>query len=192
MLADFEQLLKDNNLYFESRLCDLPNSCTTSEKVVLDFDKVKDEFYKRFRENENRMPKSADALLIKSEKAQLIFIELKDLTQFLKSLQGQQLTREESNDKFVLLFANQFQVDRKLIDSFALLFEIATEFKIDNQFYPYLLKKIDKRFYFVLKVSARDFVRTNLAFLASRNRYDYLIFNKVDFIRENLLNQILE
>ena len=192
MLADFEQLLKDNHLYFESRICDLERSCSSSQKMAIDFDKVKDEFYRRFRENENRMPKSADALILKPENAALIFIEMKDLTELFNEIKTLQLSREQINDRFILLFAKEFQADRKLIDSYALILEMAAEFQMDTAFYPYLLKKIKKQFYFVLNVTSRDYVRTNLSFLASRNRYDYLIFNKIDFIRAELLNQTLD
>jgi hypothetical protein len=192
MLANFEQLLIDNHLHVESRICDLESSCSSSQKMAIDFDKVKDEFYNRFRRGEMRMPKSADALILKPEQSQLIFIEMKDLTSLFEEINVLQLSREQINDRFILLFAKEFQADRKLIDSYALILEIATEFQINTAFYPHLLKAIEKRFYFVLNVTSRDFVRTNLSFLASRNRYDYLIFNKIDFIRAELLNQILD
>lgn len=191
MLADFEQLLKDHNLYFESRLCDLPHSCTNSEKVVLDFDKIKEEFYRRFRKNENRMPKSADALLIKANKPQIIFIELKDLSPFFEELRASNISHLELNERFKLIFADQFQVDKKIIDSYALIFEIATNFEIDNNFFPYLLKETKRQFYFVLCGNSRDFVKVNIALLALQKRYNYLIFNKVDFIQQSFLNQTL-
>ena len=138
------------------------------------------------------MPKSADALILKPESSELIFIELKDLTVLFEEINRLELSRNDINDKFILLFAKEFQVDRKLIDSYALILEIAAEFGIDTTFYPYLLKEVEKRFFFVLNVSSRNFVRTNLSFLASRNRYDYLIFNKVDFIRAGTLDRTLD
>ncbi len=192
MLANFKQLLIDNDLHFESRICDLENSCSSSQKMAIDFDKVKDKFYSRFREKENRMPKSADALILRPKNSQLIFIEMKDLTALFEEINTLKLSREQINDRFILLFAKEFQADRKLIDSYALILEIAAEFQIDTTFYPYLLKEIEKRFYFVLNVTSRNFVRTNLSFLGSRNHYDYLIFNKIDFIRAELLNQVLD
>ena len=192
MLADFKQLLIDNNLHFESRICDLEPNYPTSEKLAIDFDRVKDEFYRRFRQGETRMPKSADALILKPESSELIFIELKDLTVLFEEINRLELSRNDINDKFILLFAKEFQVDRKLIDSYALILEIAAEFGVDTTFYPYLLKEVEKRFFFVLNVSSRNFVRTNLSFLASRNRYDYLIFNKVDFIRAGTLDRTLD
>ena len=154
MLADFKQLLIDNELYFESRICDIEPNYPNSEKEVIDFDKVKEEFWKRFRKNESRMPKSADALILNPEKSELTFIEMKDLTALFEEINSLQLSREEINDKFILLFAKEFQADRKLIDSFALILEIATEFQLKNEFYPYLLKEVQKRFYFALNVTS--------------------------------------
>lgn len=216
MLADFKQLLIDNNLYFESRICDLESSCSSSETVVIDFDKIKDEFWKRFRKGEMRMPKSADALILKPESSELIFIEMKDfktkeligkINTMKLELESYKKTLAKSNNevlknekrvledfiniKFQLMFANQFEADKKLIDSYALLLDIATTLKINPTFYPILFNSIDKQFIFVLNMTSRDYTNHFISAPTIRNRYKYLIFNNVNFILATTLDKVL-
>jgi hypothetical protein len=94
---------------------------------------------------------------------------MKDLTVLFEEINTLKLCREQINDRFILLFVKEFQANRKLIDSHALILEIAAEFQIDTALYLHLLKAIEKRFYFVLNVTLKDFVRMNLSFLAFRN-----------------------
>ncbi len=80
MLEKLRKTLVDNGLYKESAIKDLAHSCCDSQKVVIDFDYVKDEFCKKA----NELPKSADALLLEDSK--VIFIEMKDLSHFVDEL----------------------------------------------------------------------------------------------------------
>ncbi|MGB0983374.1 MAG: hypothetical protein ACPG19_05000 [Saprospiraceae bacterium] len=103
------------------------------------------------------------------------------------------ISPEQRKEKLSLLFYENFRADEKLIDSYALILKLANELGISNDFYPFLISDAcQKHFFFVLKISSRDYVRTRLSFLTWKIRFQYLIFDKVDFIQANFLDRALD
>ena len=187
MLTELNTLLESNGLLVKKPICDLVSSCCNSQKEVIDFDVLKDKYCKR--RGVKKMPKSADALLLEDiqEKTRITFVEMKDLSVFMEDLKANGNTDEFSVEQLLLLLlANDFEADRKMIDSFALLMTVAKDCGINNAFYPFLLSEdCDKKFLFVLKISARDFVRFRFQILAIKKRFDYWVFGEVNFITAN-------
>lgn len=185
MLEKLKKILIDNQLYREAATKDLAHSCCSSNKVVIDFDYVKDEFCRKAKES----PKSADALIL--EESKVVFIEMKDLTSLLEELKKIE-NKAALEEKLLHLFSHEFRADRKLIDSFGLLLDIAAKYDIDKQFYPFFISDAcDKQFLFVLKIPARDYVRLGLAIQAIKYRFNYWIFGDVKFIRANQLDDFV-
>lgn len=185
MLEKLRKTLVDNGLYKESAIKDLAHSCCDSQKVVIDFDYVKDEFCKKA----NEPPKSADALLLEDSK--VIFIEMKDLSHFVDELKEIE-KREDVQKRLLDLFAHEFRADRKLIDSFGLLLDIAATYEMDKDFYPFFISDAcEKQFLFVLKINSRDFVRLGFAIQAIKYRFNYWVFGDVEFIRASQFDEFV-
>ncbi len=90
------------------------------------------------------------------------------------------------------MFAHEFRADRKLIDSFGLLLDIAATYEMDKDFYPFFISDAcEKQFLFVLKINSRDFVRLGFAIQAIKYRFNYWVFGDVEFIRASQFDEFV-
>lgn len=190
MLQQFIQGLKENNLYLTNSLNRLPKSCSNSTLEVLDFDAVK-EAYSRQIGGLNPSPKSCDALLINVEEKRLLFIEMKDLALVIEAfhekhqLQEGQLhgsIRSQLNKELNALFLEEFRLDKKIIDSWLLLVEIADYCIPDLAFAPYLLHDCSVEFYIALGCTMRHYLRLQNFFLTQNRYYQYHKIDTVNFV----------
>jgi hypothetical protein len=81
LLADFKTFLNSHNLLVEKPICQIDKSCCNSDKVVIDFDYIKDQFCKTLGISSL---KSADCLYLNEAKNELLFIEMKDFDKHIR------------------------------------------------------------------------------------------------------------
>jgi hypothetical protein len=168
MLNILIQLLNDNHLYLNKELRRIPDSsCSNVTIEVLDFDLIKDTFYRNLGLPENVKFKSADALKIIPAQNKIIFIEMK---KFDKSL-GLKI------DEFIKERIECFQ--NKIIDSVLILLGICGLYKINNDFYKYFYNtsELTIKSVFLSNISSKDYVTANIASLPS---YKISITKRID------------
>jgi hypothetical protein len=189
MLQDYIQLLLDNNLHLTDQIKDLEKSCCASSQIVIDYDKVKDQYCKIVRQK--TIPKSCDALLIEPKKDRVTFIEMKAIEVLIEEL-NKTASLQEAKDLVKFIFEKQFGASKKILDSIFLFLDIARNFGINDNFFPYFLSDhCDKKIYFVLGCTQRDFVRWSLALSSQRYTYEYFKIGQPEFIPANNFDALL-
>jgi len=192
MLDKLLNILKDNDLFFESPIKDLPDSsCLQSDFKVIDFDRLKETYFREVgRIGRGNTPKSCDALKIDCVNNCIWFIEMKDLSKWilkLESLPDRQAKDNKVEEKF-----RDFGIDQKIIDSFALLLDIARHYKIDPAFFPFIIsQECEKNFIFLIHVKANDFVR-HIMSKGYKYKYRYWLFRYVDFMPADNFHDFME
>lgn len=189
MLQDYIQLLIDNNLHFTDEIKNLDKSCCRSSRIVIDYDKVKDVYCKMA--DLGTAPKSCDALLIEPDKERVVFIEMKVIQTLINQL-NKTTTLQEAKDLAKVIFERQFGASKKILDSVFLFLDIARKFEIKDAFFPYFLSdSCEKKIYFVLECSPRDFVRWNIALSSLKYTYKYFKIGQPEFIPASNFDTVL-
>lgn len=176
MLQDLIELLDRHYPGQLKPIADLAKSCCDSSKPVYDLDAIKDATLLG-----KTACKSADALLLVATEGaeECRFVEMKDMTTFetrLKANLPEHIppTPEAFKQAFRETFVHEFELDKKVFDSVLLLLDICAKYSINTTFYPFWIKDTCKKeFWFVLKISTRDFVQFRLSILDALYRARY-------------------
>lgn len=189
MLKLLYNVLNEHDLLHIAPIKDLPKSCCKhSSFPVADFDKLKETFIKVL--GKGMSPKSADGLVIDVVENQVVFIEMKDLSNFITALKATTTNREEVAKRMEQEFI-RYRADQKMIDSFCLLLDVCRHYAIDTSFYPYFVSDAcTKKFLFVVGMTSRDFVRFRLSILPFIYKYEYWLLGRADFIAASNFNAI--
>ncbi len=159
MLQQLIEGLRRQNLYITKPLRDIEHSCCASTKVVLDFDAVKEAYYRQVGPI-GQTPKSCDVLLIEVDKQKIIFGEMKNMDKFIERFICDFLEETERiptastitnqvSDKI----KSKYRPDQKMVDSLLLLLEIADYCGVDAALFPYVTgKQCALSCYFIMKL----------------------------------------
>ena len=189
MLQDYIQLLIDNNLHFTDEIKNLEKSCCGSSRVVIDYDKVKDEYCQMVATKTT--PKSCDALLIEPDKNRVVFIEMKAIEVLIEQI-DKTTNLQEAKDLIKFVFEKQFGASKKILDSVFLFLDIAQKLELNDKFFPYFLSDdCEKKIYFVLGCSPRDYVRWSIALSSLKYTYEYFKIGQPEFIPASNFDAIL-
>jgi hypothetical protein len=189
MLQDYIQLLIDNDLHFTEEIKNLEKSCCGSSKVVIDYDKVKDEYCKMVATKTS--PKSCDALLIEPDKNSVTFIEMKMIEDVFKRIY-QTSNIQEAKELVKFIFEKEFVASKKILDSVFLFLDIARNFNITAEFFPYFLHDdCKKKIYFVVNCSKNDFVKFYFTILPLKYTYEYFKLGQPEFIPASNFDALL-
>lgn len=181
MLDKLVQLLADNELEIKAPIRDLEASCCPSNKEVYDFDKIKEKYLTSILYKGAYYPKSADALLIQHQENTLLFFEMKDLNHLFDKVKG--LSEIEAKTLFDYTFEVDFRPDQKIVDSLILLLDICATLRIDAEFYPFFIhSSCKKKFFFLVNLSARDFVRIGFVTKSLTYKYEYYKLGICEFL----------
>lgn len=189
MLQDYIQLLIDNNLHFTDEIKNLDKSCCNSSRIVIDYDKVKDVYCKLITPNTS--PKSCDALLVEPDKNSVIFIEMKMIEDVFKRIY-QTSNLQEAKELVKFIFEKEFGASKKILDSIFLFLDIARNFGITTEFFPYFLtNNCKKKIYFVVNCSKNDFVKFYFTILPLKYTYEYFKLGQPEFIHATDFDALL-
>jgi hypothetical protein len=156
---------------------------------VIDYDKVKDEYCKMVATKTS--PKSCDALLIEPDKNRVVFIEMKVIEVLIEELNSS-TTLQGAKEVIKFVFEKQFGASKKVLDSVFLFLDIAQKFGINDKFFPYFLSdNCEKKIYFVLKCSPRDYVRWSIALSSLKYTYEYFKIGQPEFIPASNFDALL-
>ncbi|BDS10142.1 hypothetical protein [Aureispira anguillae] len=191
MLKKFIQLLTNSQLHLVSEIKALDKSCCPSSKQVIDFDAVKNIYCKNTAIK--TIPKSCDALLIEPNKDKISFIEMKEIVSLIQELEQLKKapTSQGAKDLVEYVFKTQFRADKKILDSTFLLLDIAQQLDMDKDFYPYFVSNAcNKKFYFVLGCTSREFVQWRYSILPLMYKYEYFKFGQIELIPAGNFDQV--
>jgi hypothetical protein len=189
MLQELYEILSKNELLKEKTLKNLEKSICNSNKLVIDFDYLKNEFCKRLK-----IPtlKSADALVMDITKSQLSFLELKDLKELVIRNEGK-YTNEKSFLSFLKSKFEDFKIHDKIIDSNFLILVISGFYKIHSSSYSSFLDKNKVKINFLLVVNLfyQDYLKYRIPNLGSIKSYKFRFLNNFNILRCEDLSEIL-
>jgi len=181
-----KQILTDNFTNQTDEIRNIPHSCCNNSIEVFNFDSIKDQFCDLLGFNERT--RSCDCLYINSSGTKMIFIEMKDFEDSLIHNRGRYSKFSEYLKAFKRKI-NDFQLDDKIIDSYALVLSIAGYYNVDRTFYSSILNINNKiiKYFILVNINHSDYITISLSTLdsiASRHEYRFISGNTA-IITEN-------
>jgi len=196
------QLLIDGlhakGLYLTDALNKLDESCCTSSKIVLDFDAVKDTYYRQIG-FKGAHSKSCDVLLILPEENRIVFGEMKQMDLLIERFVNTELGPNTTVSTTIVEHVSdkirkKQRPDKKMIDSLLLLLDIARYCQIDADFFPFLFgEECMIECYFVMGfASFEQFLLLENLLKAQEKYYCYHKIGAIAFITAEVFDWILE
>jgi hypothetical protein len=190
--------LQAKGLYLTNNLNELEASCCASSTLVLDFDAVKDAYYRQigFRGPHS---KSCDVLLILPEENRIVFGEMKQMNLLIERFISVELASstiepdaivEHVSDKI----RNKQRPDQKMIDSLLLLLDIARYCEVDAAFFPFVFgENCVIECYFVMGFdSYEQFLLLENLLHAQEKYYRYHKIGAISFLDSEVFDLIVE
>ena len=160
-----KELLENHSLADYKPLKAISKTCSKSTIVVLDYDFVKDNYCKGMK-----TLKSADCLHLNTEDNIISFIEMKDISKFIKFTQKKCKDEADFNKKFNA-YKNDLRnsLKDKIVDSIAMLISTMGHYACDKNSVKNILSKDNTKINYIVMVdmSAEDYLTHNLSTLST-------------------------
>jgi hypothetical protein len=163
-MQNLKNIIDKNFIDVECEMKDVPNSFSSSNLIVIDFIKVKNQFCKEIDIGEK--PASCNCLYFKISNDKLVFIVIKNFYQSL--IENERInTFDVFKDKFYRKIGKSEYINR-LDDSINLLHSIAKHFNINSNSYNKLCDRSKFSFYYciLVNISFDDYLTLRLSDLS--------------------------
>lgn len=191
--------LKSKELYIIESLKNVEHSCCYSSQIVIDFDAVKDAYYRQIG-HIDPLPKSCDVLLILPEKNRIVFGEMKQMNLLIKRFVKTTIRQTEEHPTPAAILEhlsdqlrNKYRPDKKIIDSFFLLLEIATYCNVDHRLFPFIISdNCSIECYFVMSFEQQQLLLVENLLRSEREYYRYHKIGNIEFVSSFVFDQIMQ
>ena len=176
-----KELLESNSLAAYKALKFIPRTCSKSDIIVLDYDFIKDTYCKGMK-----TIKSADCLHLNEEENIISFIEMKDISQFIKFTQNKYRNISDFNKKFKS-YKNDLRnnLRNKIVDSITMLISAMGYYSCDTDSIKNILSGDNTKIKYIVMVnmSAEDYLTHSLSTLSIDLNFRILYGGEVMIIR---------